>query len=458
MGLMLAFGQVIFHAPWVAVTISMAVLCGLITWALWAWLPPVWATAGGLLAALQLTGTYWDSYWGGTLAAIGGALLVGALARLIRRPTRAPAVTFGLGLAILANTRPYEGFVLGGLCTCLLFSRLISFVRRGRQSPAHLVRVIGLPIASILLPTMLWMGYYNYRVTGHPLRLPYVAYENQYSTASQFLWSTQVQGERKYNHELLRAVWVDWYLREEQYDRQHILLAHFRDLVMLYLFCLSLPLLLVLLYSSWHLMHSRPLRIPLMLLLLFYLGLAAEVAFLPHYFAPAIVLLFLIITAAVRDVSSRFPKGKIRNLATSALFCCIALSGVIRVMHPLVRADSREFSAERDLVLARLNKEPGNLLVFVRYGPKHNIHNEWVFNDANIDESRIVWARSMPNGQDEELLDYYPTREAWILEDDGETTLWPMKAGPAGAVRKILTVPPAKSEHGSDDARGSLSS
>jgi len=31
-------------------------------------------------------------------------------------------------------------------------------------------------------------------------------------------------------------------------------------------------------------------------------------------------------------------------------------------MHPLVRADSREFSAERDLVLARLNKEPGNLL------------------------------------------------------------------------------------------------
>jgi hypothetical protein len=58
-----------------------------------------------------------------------------------------------------------------------------------------------------------------------------------------------------------------------------------------------------------------------MLLLLFYLGLGAEVAFLPHYFAPAIALLFLIVTAAVRDVSSRFPKGKIRNLATSALFC-----------------------------------------------------------------------------------------------------------------------------------------
>ena len=89
-------------------------------------------------------------------------------------------------------------------------------------------------------------------------------------------------------------------------------------------------------------------------------------------------------------------------------------------MHHLEPAGSREFIAKRDLVIARLNKEPGKVLVFVRYGPKHNIHLEWVFNDANIDESRIVWARSLPNGKDDELLHYYPTREAWILEDDGD--------------------------------------
>ncbi|MFY9938934.1 MAG: hypothetical protein WAK33_18780, partial [Silvibacterium sp.] len=98
------------------------------------------------------------------------------------------------------------------------------------------------------------------------------------------------------------------------------------------------------------------------------------------------------------------------------------------------------------------------VLIFVRYGPKHNIHLEWVFNDANIDESRIVWARSLPNGKDDELLHYYPARQAWILEDDGTTTLWPMDAGPAGAVRKILIEPRDKCEHGSDDAHYSLSS
>lgn len=457
MGLMLAVGQVVFHAPWVTVWISMAVLCGLITWALWAWLPPAWAIAGGLLTALQLTGSYWDSYWGGTLAAIGGALLVGAMARLMRRPARAPAIVFGLGLAILANTRPYEGLVLGGLCGTFVLARLISLVRRRREDTSHVVRFIGVPLLAVLLPTILWMGYYNYRITGNPLLMPYMEYDHQYSLASMFLWSTNLQPKGKYNYELL-STWVDWYLQQEQFDRHHIVLAHGRALVMLYFFCLSIPLVLCPVYSSWRLLRSRRFRIPLVLLLLFYLGVAAEVAFLPHYFAPGIALLFLIITAAVRDVSLRFPKGKVRNLATIALFSWIALSGVSRIMHHLEPAGSREFIAKRDLVIARLNKEPGKVLVFVRYGPKHNIHLEWVFNDANIDESRIVWARSLPNGKDDELLRYYPTREAWILEDDGTTTLWPMEAVPAEGVRKIVIEPHDKYEHGSDDARDSLSS
>jgi hypothetical protein len=457
MGLMLAVGQVVFHAPWVAVWISMAVLCGLITWTLWAWLPPTWAIAGGLLTALQLTGSYWDSYWGGTLAAIGGALLVGAMARLMRRPARASAIIFGLGLAILANTRPYEGFVLGGLCTLFLLARLISLVRRGREDASHLVRVIGVPLLSVLLPTILWMGYYNYRITGNPLLMPYMAYDKQYSIASMFLWSTKIQPKGQYNHEPV-SKFVDWYLQQEDFDRNHVALVHARAFVMLYFFCLSIPLVLCLVYSSWRLLRSRRFRIPLMLLFLFYLGVAVEVASLPHYFAPGIVLLFLMITAAVRDVSLLFSKGRVRNLATSALLCWIVLAGISRIAYHLEPAGSREYIAKRDLVIARLNKEPGKVLVFVRYGPKHNIHFEWVFNDANIDESRIVWAHSLPNGKDDELLHYYPTREAWILEDDGETTLWPIQAGPAGAVRKILIEPHDKYEHRSDDAHDSLSS
>src|SRR6202041_3394008 len=53
-GVVLAIGQ-IFHAPWAAVWLCTAVLCGLVTWAVWSWLEPSWAIVAGLLTALQLT-------------------------------------------------------------------------------------------------------------------------------------------------------------------------------------------------------------------------------------------------------------------------------------------------------------------------------------------------------------------------------------------------------------------
>jgi hypothetical protein len=132
----------------------MAVVCGLITWALWIWLEPPWAVAGGLLAALQLTGSYWtQSNWGGTVAAIGGALVVGALGRLLRRASTGPALAFGLGLAILANTRPYEGFVLVALSAFFLLVHLVRQVRHGYEHSSRLVYSIGLPLAAVLLLT-----------------------------------------------------------------------------------------------------------------------------------------------------------------------------------------------------------------------------------------------------------------------------------------------------------------
>ena len=71
------------------------------------------------------------------------------------------------------------------------------------------------------------MGYDNYRITGNPLLMPYMAYDHQYSLASMFLWSSNLQPKGKYNYELL-STWVDWYLQQEQFDRHHIVLVHGR--------------------------------------------------------------------------------------------------------------------------------------------------------------------------------------------------------------------------------------
>lgn len=51
----------------------------------------------------------------------------------------------------------------------------------------------------------------------------------------------------------------------------------------------------------------------------------------------------------------------------------------------------------------------------MRYGPKHNPHNEWVYNPADIDGSSIVWAREMDSIRNLRLLKYFSDRHYWLL-------------------------------------------
>jgi len=139
-GAMLAAGILLFGNPWWAVWISVGVMCASLTWMLQAWLPQRWALLGGVLAGLQFGFEhYWmNSYWGGSLAAIGGCLALGGFGRLRRRPQTWHSILLGTGLMIVACTRPFEGLVL----TLAMFGAALIWFQPRYREPGFVKRFV----------------------------------------------------------------------------------------------------------------------------------------------------------------------------------------------------------------------------------------------------------------------------------------------------------------------------
>ncbi len=253
--------------------------------------------------------SYWtESYWGGTCAALGGALLVGATPRLIRRPARWPSLALATGIAMLANTRPYEGLVLAIACTgCLAFG----FARR-RLSIRHLAKSVALPAAALLLPVVAWMAYYNYRVTGNAFDLPYAAHESQYAVWSPLLWNTHPSAAPVYSNSFLKYFWTEADANEKLRSRQLWFPAHVSDLVQLVRFYLGIPMAVCMLALARPLWRDRTARASLFLLAAFYAGAAFDARLFPHYAAPATVLFYILAGCARPNVEKclgTFPLG-----------------------------------------------------------------------------------------------------------------------------------------------------
>jgi hypothetical protein len=65
-----------------------------------------------------------------------------------------------------------------------------------------------------------------------------------------------------------------------------------------------------------------------------------------------------------------------------------------------------------------LEQLPGQHLVIVRYEPTHKVFEEWVYNAADIDASRIVWAREMSPSENQTLMRYFHDRTVWLVKAD----------------------------------------
>lgn len=420
-GLFLAAGQTLGH-PVVGVWVSFALFCGATCWMLQAWLPPRWALIGALLMTVRLLAAYGSQqwaygYWGGAVAALGGALLFGAGRRLWERPTWLQSFIMGLGLAILANSRPLEGLVASIFMLIALAWRYV--VLRPFAIPySWCVLLSG--TGMVLFPTALVMAHYNTRVTGEWSKLPYREYLEQYSQVPIFLWQTPaaIDQNKQYASELQQRFHDEFEPEDWMHSRT------WQGLGVLTLNRLSSPLRY---YVGWLLLvpffvgsiTHRPWQLFAALSFggLWCVGLQAS-WFLPHYLAPAICLLAFLVAAGLRRIAHwKRDKYFVGHMGVQLILIAYVALGIACLI-PWGASRLQGWQHERARIQQELEQAGGQHLVIVHYEPTHSYHQEWVYNAADIDHSPVVWARE--TGDLESLLNYYPYRQVWRLEVDSK--------------------------------------
>jgi len=422
----LAIGQAVFGHPWIGVWLSTGLMCGTLCWMLQGWLPPRWALLGAALAILRLgVSSYWmNSYWGGALAATGGALALGALPRLLRAPHWRLAAVMGVGIAILANSRPFEGAVFSAGIAVWLVAELL-----GKKRPPGriLLRRISIPLGVVLAIAGAGMAYYNFRVTGHGAMLPYSLYRSSMAVAPHFVWQSP-RPAPLYNNRELRGFYLGWELHNYHLARD----GFFVDLALkaraYWRFYLG-PLFSIPLLALPGLWRKRLNRRAILLAAFFFLALACQVWHYAHYAAPATGLGILLVTMSLRQLRPwrwrRLPAGLY-------LVRCLPLAAVLLLAIQVCAGPAENsglaaavpgwrwppVATARANVLRELERSGQRHLVFVRYASTHDPGNEWVYNRADIDGSAVIWARELDRASNTALIGRYPERRPWLVEPD----------------------------------------
>ena len=419
-GLVLAAGQLLGR-PWIGQILATALMCSALCWMLQGWVPPTWALFGAALAAFRLgIFSYWmNGYWSASIVALGGALVLGAWPRLRKHLSTRDALLMSLGLVILANTRPYEGLVFA---ITVAFAMLFWLLDRNRPAFGRSLPRVVIPIFSFLLLASLATGYYYYRVTGNPFRMTYQVNADTYAAAPFFLW--QAPRPQSIHHDDVIRDFYRWELGVFEASRTF---SGYRrraaeELISWWQFYLG-PLLSVPLLALPCVARNRKMRLPLLLCAAIVAALAAETWYRPDYFSPATCALYLLVVQGMRYLWQWSPDGRPLGRALvraiPMLVCAmILLRLTAAATHVQIEDAWPRGNLARATIMRRLQHSPGQHLVIVVYGPRHNFYGEWVYNDADINAAKVVWARDMGNDGNQELLDYFRNRQVWRVSAD----------------------------------------
>lgn len=430
-GIILAFGRLISGSPWAGVLIASGAFCAWCYWMLRAWVAPNWALLGGLLAVAEFGPLcqWTNSYWGGSLAATGGCLVFGALPRIRMYFRKRDAVLLGVGFGIHMLTRQFESVLLFLAAALFYFPWLFNKPQRTR-----FLKLAGIAVA-VAMPIVLLILAQNRAVTHSWLTLPEQLSQYQYGVpAALSIQPNPIphipltpQQETDYKAQALTHgpdgdSWTRFFLRFEYRVR--------------YYRFFFLPPLYVALIAFFFALRDQQIRLAAASLLIFALGTNLFPYLLVHYLAGVTCLFVLMSIAGLEQLCRLRIKGNAvgNEIARALILLCFIQFATWYSLHlfetpnaySVLRYETWDSinhdNPQRRIVVQReLEGIGGPLLVFVRYSTHHIYQNEWVWNAADIDHSRIIYARDLGPEEDKKLIRYYPNRKILLLDPDGDT-------------------------------------
>ena len=444
LALLLAAAQVATGTPVVGLWVGMGLAAAATCWMLQAWMSRRWAFAGGMLVALHSGMAIWwgQFFWGGAVPMLGGALLFGAWRRMTKSPRFSHGCAMAFGLIVLANSRPCEGLI----ASLPVAVHLVWWFFRtsGAYRWLFVSRVMP-PLVGLLALTAAWMAYYNQQVVGDPLTLPYQVHERQYAVAPLFVFQPLPKTKMVFRHRMVGNAQFGWL--ESTYAPQQtpagfarvactkmILEFRFYPGVLFGPTLLLLPCIL------------RRRGMPLIVFICFLLlGVQlAETFMSPAYISPVASLFFLYVVQGMRLTNQWTWRGKasgaflVRSLfSIYVISLCVAATLLFsadfrRWSTPSFKSEPPHWSHQRAAIETQLKQTEGLHLVIVRYRNDHRTHNEWVYNEADIDHAKVVWARETPVAELPQLLKYFADRNIWLVEADLSPAKLVLYKPPAG--------------------------
>jgi hypothetical protein len=274
------------------------------------------------------------------------------------------------------------------------------------------------------------MGFYNLSATGNPFRLPYQIHEATYAMAPLFLLQ-RASRQPEYRHEVIHEFHKFYAI--PSYNNQRSILGFLVEDVCVLLTLgfrainiFALPLILAFSVLPAWMRRDRWARRALLIYIVLALGMLAETFKGLHYAAPITGLMYFFILNAWR--LARRNDQKITRLLWLTPILAIAL--LMISVRAAVMKDRTSWHIKRAQLLEQMQHQDTDHLIIVRYGPGHAVHNEWVYNEADIDRAKVVFARAINSRQDCQLVEYFKSRQIWSLEIDSDQSTPQLKRYP----------------------------